>query len=96
MSPSTEEEIRSLIDSLNPKKVIRKLEVETKFLKFGEMLISDTLRKRFNKCIEKGINPSCQKIAEVIPVFEKDNRYMATHYVDLLLCCHNLINYLKN
>ena len=53
MSPFTEEEIRSLIDSLNPKKAIRKLDVETKFLKCDKVLISDTLSKFFNKFFEE-------------------------------------------
>ena len=61
--------MRSLIVSLNPKKAICKLDVETKFLKFVKVLISDTLSKFFNKFIEEGIYPSCLKIAEVIPVF---------------------------
>ena len=48
MSSLTEEGIRLLIDSLNPTKAIRKLDVETKFLKFGKVLISDTLSKFFD------------------------------------------------
>ena len=81
MSPSTEKEIRSLINSLNPKKAIRKLDIDTKFLEFGKMLISDTLNKFFNKFVEEGIYSSCLKIAEVIiTVFKKGNRYMATNY----------------
>ena len=54
MSPSTEEEIRSLIDLLNPKKAIRKLDVKTMVLKFGKVLISDTLSK-FSTCLSRKV-----------------------------------------
>ena len=57
MSSSTEKEI----DSLNRKKAIRKLDFKTKFLKFGKVLISDTIRKFFNNFIEEGVYPSCLK-----------------------------------
>ena len=43
MSPSTEQEIRLLINLLNTKKAIRILGVETKFLKLGKVLISNIL-----------------------------------------------------
>ena len=56
MSPLTEEEIGLCIGSFNPKKAIRKLNIETKYIKFGEVLIiSDTQSKFFNKFIEEGI-----------------------------------------
>ena len=44
------------------------------------MSLSDTLSKFFNEFVEEGIYPSCLKITEVIPVFKKGNRYMATNY----------------
>ena len=72
MSPSTKEEIRLLIDSLNPIKAIRKLDVEAKFLKFGVNL-RYTEKIFFNKFVEEVIYPCCLKIAEVIPVFKKGN-----------------------
>ena len=71
MSPSTEKEIRLFIDSLNPKKAIRKLDVEAKFIKFGTMLISDTLSKFF-KFIEEGIYiylrclKNCSKLSQFL------------------------------
>ena len=49
------------------------------------MLISDTLRKFFIKFIEEGIYPNYLKIAEIIPVFKKANRYMATNYRSISL-----------
>ena len=71
ISPSTEEEIRSLMDSLNLKKAIREVDVKTKFPKFDRVLIFDKLSKIFNKFIEEGMYPSCLKIiAEVIPIFK--------------------------
>ena len=79
MSSSTEEDICSLISLVSSKKAIRKVDEATKFLKFGKVLISDTLNKFFNKFIEQSIHPSCL-IAEVHPIFKKSNRYMTTNY----------------
>ena len=81
MSPLSVEEIPALIDSLTKKKkkTIRKLDVETKFLEFGKVLISYTRSNSFHKFIEEGIHPSCPKTAEVIPVFKKGNWYIATN-----------------
>ena len=97
MSFSIENEIRFLIDSLNTKKAIRKLDVETKFFKFGEVLISDTLSKFFNKFIEESIliYPWCLKIDEGIPLFEMViDRWL--QITELFRCYLNLRNYLKN
>ena len=44
------------------------------------MLISDTLSKFFNKFIEEGVYPQCLKVAEVILVLKKGNRYMTSNY----------------
>ena len=95
MYPSTLEEICFFIDSLNPKKAFRKLDVETKFVKFGKVLIFDRVGNFFDNLIEKRMYPSCLKIAEVIQ-FLKRVILMWLQITDLFLCYRNLINYLRN
>ena len=88
ITPATEERIRLLIRFIKFEKSNSQARCGNKFLKFGMLLISDTLSKFFNKFIEEGIYPSCLKIAEVIPVFKKVNRYMSTYYRPIFLLSH--------
>ena len=38
-----------------------------------------------NDCFSKGVHPNCLKIAEVIPIFKKDDRWEASNYRPILI-----------
>ena len=67
--PSTPYEVNKIIRALNDQKARRKLDSETKFIKYANPVISVYLSHLFNLCITTGIFPDSLKIAEVIPIF---------------------------
>ena len=71
--PSTPSEVNEIIRALNDQKARRKLHPETKFIKYANPVISVYLSHLFNLCITTGVFPDSLKIAEVIPIFKKDN-----------------------
>ena len=80
LSPSTNAEVCSIIDRLKNKKAQRYTDVETKFIKYGKLIISPIISNLFNLCIETGVFPNCLKIAEVIPIYKKGDQNMPTNY----------------
>ena len=78
--PSTNAEVCSIIDRLKNKKAQRYTDVETKFIKYGKLIISPIISNLFNLCIETGVFPNCLKIAEVIPIFTKSDQNIPTNY----------------
>ena len=85
MSPSTAEEVSSIINQLNNKKQVRTNDVETKFFKYSKTINSPIISELFNLCTCKGIFPNCLKIAEIIPVHTKGDRNKATNYRPIAL-----------
>ena len=83
--PSTTEEVSLTIDQLNIRKAVRNNDVETKFIKYAKTIISPIISKLFNRCITNGIFPNCLKIAEIIPVYKKDDKNKATNYRPIAL-----------
>ena len=79
-SPSTTEEVISIINTLKDKKAIRNCDIETSFIKIAKIPIAKFLSKIFNSCLELGIFPDDLKIAEVIPIFKKGDPAEATNY----------------
>jgi len=71
LSPSTDEEVKMMIEELNCNKSKRQLHIETKFIKYSKCIISNRLSQLFNLCLTQGTFPSYLKIAEVIPIFKK-------------------------
>ena len=55
LSPSTNAEVCSIIDRLKNKKAQRYTDVETKFIKYGKLIISPIISNLFNLCIETGV-----------------------------------------
>ena len=94
MSPSTKEEIRLHIDSLNPIKAIRKLDVEAKFLKFGKVSISDTQKKFFSTNSSRRLYILVVK--KLLKLFQFSKRVIDTWLpiIKLFLCYRGLINLL--
>ena len=79
-APATSEEVASIIRNLQGKKATREQDVDTKFLKFSNLIISPILSNLFNSCIIQGKYPDALKIAEVVPIFKKNNPQQATNY----------------
>ena len=72
--------LTSVIDRLKTKKTQRYTDVETKFIKYGMLIISPIISNLFNLYIETGVFPNCLKIAEVIPIYKKGDQNMPTNY----------------
>ena len=83
--PSTPYEVNEIIRALNDQKAKRKLDSETKFMKYANPVISVYLSHLFNLCITTGVFPDSLKIAEVIPIFKKGNTDKPTNYRPIFL-----------
>ena len=79
-SPASTAEIATIIRSLKPKKSNRENDIETKFLKYNNVIISPVICNIFNSCIEQGKFPDFLKIAEVVPIFKKGDSNQVTNY----------------
>ena len=77
--PSTNAEVCSIIDGLKTMKAQRYTDAETKFIKYGKLIISPIISNLFNMCIETGVFPNCLKIAEVIPIYKKGDQNIFTN-----------------
>ena len=80
LSPSTPDEVSSVIDSLNNKKAVRVHDVQTKFVKFAKTIISPRISNLFNACITEGIYPTSFKVAEIKPIYKRGDPNKATNY----------------
>ena len=72
--------INNIIDSFEDSKATRYTDAETKFIKISKLIISPFLCQFINDCFCKGVYPNCLKIAQVIPIFKKDDRRGASNY----------------
>ena len=79
-TPSTTEEVNSIIKNLNNKKAIQENDVETKFLKISYAIISPIISNVFNSSIKQGKFPDALKKAEIIPIFKKGDVNLFTNY----------------
>ena len=68
--PFTNVEVCSIFDRLKTKKAQRYTDVETKFIKYGKLIISPITSNLFNLCIKTSVFPNCLKIAEVIHIYK--------------------------
>ena len=85
MFPSSTDEISQLIENLNNKKTVRSNDVETRFIKYSKSIISPIISDLFNLCVNKGVFPNCLKIAEIIPIYRKDDKNKAINYRPIAL-----------
>ena len=79
-SPSTPDELITIISSLKGKKAIRKYDYETKFIKLAKISIPEFLSKLFNLCLTRGVFPEALKIAEAVPTYKKRNVCKPTNH----------------
>ena len=78
--PSCQQEVFNLIKELKNRKATRTLDIETKFIKLANPIISFFLSELFNLCLSTGTYPDLMKVAEVIPIFKKGQKDKLTNY----------------
>ena len=78
--PAVPEEIILIFRNLKSKKAIREQDIDTKFLKSINQIISPFIYDLLNSYIEQDKFPTALKIAEVIPIFKKNDPNQATNY----------------
>ena len=76
----TEEEISNEILSLNTAKASQQSDIPTNILRINVDLYSFYLQKILNKCLKKSVFPDAMKVAEVTPVFKKNDRISKENY----------------
>ena len=70
----------NIIKELKNRKARRTLDIETKFIKHANPIISFFLSELFNLCLSTGTYPDLMKVAEVIPIFKKGEKDKMTNY----------------
>ena len=78
--PSCQQEVFNLIKELKNRKATRTSDIETKFIKLANPIISFFLSELFNLCLSTGTYPDLMKVAEVIPVFKKGQKDKLTNH----------------
>ena len=73
----TKDEISSAIKTLNHKKATY---IPTKIIQQFSDIFMDFLYNNFNSCLESGIFPDELKLAEVIPVYKKNDKKDKSNY----------------
>ena len=79
-SPGSSDETATIIRSLKTKKSNRENDIDTKFLKYSNVLMSPVICNIFNPCIEQGKYPDSLKIAEVVLIFKRGDLNQANNY----------------
>ena len=87
LSPCTPQEVFNLITKLKDRKALRTIDIETRFIKLANPVISTFLSNLFNVCLNTGVYPDSLKIAEVIPIFKKGCSTQTTNYRPISLLC---------
>ena len=80
LSPCSHQEVCHLINQLKEKKAKRASDIETKFIKYANRVVSYFVSDIFNRCLTEGVYPGLLKVAEVIPIFKKGDRDKTTNY----------------
>ena len=76
----TEEQVIKVIDNLKPKTSRGKDNLSNKLLKQIKNEISKSLTLIINQCFSTGIFPNSLKIAKVIPLYKKNEKYLFDNY----------------
>ena len=85
LSPCSPQEVYHLINQLKEKKAKRASDIETKFIKYANPVLSYFVSDIFNHRLTEGVYPDSLKVAEVIPIFKKADRDKTTNYRPILL-----------
>ena len=87
LSLCTPQEVFNLITKLKDKKACRTIDIETRFIKLANPVISTFLSNLFNVCLNTGVYPDSLKIAEVVAIFKKGCSTQTTNYRAISLLC---------
>ena len=80
LNPTSEFEIRCIINQLNTNKSCDSDGIEAKFIMLASEVLSPVLAILFNACFDFGIFPTCLKTAKVVPVYKAENKNKVTNY----------------
>ena len=80
LKPFTAREIKAHIQQLNTSKSVRPNDPPIKFIKMAAEVISPTLAKIFNQCIEQQTFPNSLKTACVIPIHKRGNKTSCNNF----------------
>jgi len=80
LSPTTPEEILSLINGLDSKKSCGHDDIPVRTLKLSKYLLAPLLSNVMNECICDGVFPNNLKIAKVVPLFKSGDSEIPTNY----------------
>ena len=83
--PSCQQEVFNIIKELKNRKARKALDIEIKFIKLANPIISFFLSELFNLCLSTGTYPDLMKVAEVIPIFKKGQKDKMTNYRPITL-----------
>ena len=78
--PFSKSEIENEILVLDETKSCQEFDIPTKIIKQNHDFFSDILYKEMNKSLELGEFPEMMKIADVIPIYKKGNRFKKENY----------------
>ena len=76
----TEPEVETILNSLDTNKATGPDEIPARLLKNTAAIVAPSLCKLFNKSLQHGIVPRDWKLANVVPVYKKNNREHAENY----------------
>ena len=80
LTPVTADEIRLVITSFNCKNAKREIDVDTRFIKYSNVIIPPFLCNIFNCCVNQGTYPNSLKIVKVVPVYKRGNKGNCSNY----------------
>ena len=80
LSPSTPDEVGSIIRVMKLKKADRENDIDNQFLKYSTQVISPYLSDFFNWCVEQGEFPNVLEIAEIVPIYKRGNPNLCANY----------------
>ena len=80
-------EVEAVLNSLDPNKATGPDEIPTRILRETATTIAPSLCKLFNRSLEVGYIPSEWKLANVMPVYKKDEKDHVENYRPISLLC---------
>ena len=76
----TKDKISSAITKLNRKKVTLSNDIPTKIIQQFSEIFTNFLYDNFNSCLKNGIFPNKLKLAEVVPLYKKNDKKDKSNY----------------
>jgi hypothetical protein len=76
----TNQEVEDLLKGIDPNKAFGPDGISPRLLKEAGGTIAGSLARLFNMSLSKGIFPACWKLANILPIFKKDDPSVPTNY----------------